>query len=237
MRGETWDRAVSRTPQEGGNEFSASTRSLGLPLPPAQSPETPDVAALLAWARVGSREALDELFEGFRDDLLSLIRGRLGRAFRAHLDADDVLQVTLLRAFEHITEFRGTSRRSLRAWLARIARNAIRDQVDYLKRERRDMDRTVPLDDVVQSLADEDRSPISRLIWEEEAGRLVKAIACLHDRHRLVILLRKQEELSFGEIGERLGRSPDACRMLLVRAMADLARRLDPVTFRPRLAV
>jgi DNA-directed RNA polymerase specialized sigma24 family protein len=37
-----------------------------------------------------------------------------------------------------------------------------------------------------------------------------------------VILLRKFEELSFAEIGERLGKSPDACRMLLARAMTAL---------------
>ena len=40
-------------------------------------------------------------------------------------------------------------------------------------------------------------------------------------------MLRKLEELSFAEIGERLGRSPDACRMLLARAMTALTLKLD----------
>jgi len=50
--------------------------------------------------------------------------------------------------------------------------------------------------------------------------RLEQAIESLGEAHREVILLRHFEELSFPEIAERLGGSPDACRMLLPRAMA-----------------
>ena len=35
-------------------------------------------------------------------------------------------------------------------------------------------------------------------------------------------MLRKFEELSFREIGARMGRSEDACRMLLARALTAL---------------
>jgi len=52
--------------------------------------------------------------------------------------------------------------------------------------------------------------------------RLEQAIESLGEDHRKVILLRHFEELSFPEIAECLGRSPDACRMLLARAMAAL---------------
>jgi len=41
-----------------------------------------------------------------------------------------------------------------------------------------------------------------------------------------VILLRKFEELSFKEIALRLGRSEDACRMLLARAMTALTMKM-----------
>ena len=149
MRGQTWpSRTVARIPQEG-RELSALCCPVGSLVPSARPAETLDIVTLLERVRMGSREAVDELFEEFREELLSLIRRRLGRGLRAYLEADDVLQITLLRAFEHVTEFRGTSRQSLHAWLARIARNAIRDQVDYLRRQRRDMCRTLPLDDVV----------------------------------------------------------------------------------------
>jgi DNA-directed RNA polymerase specialized sigma24 family protein len=41
--------------------------------------------------------------------------------------------------------------------------------------------------------------------------------------------MRKFEELSFAEIGRRMGRSDDACRMLLVRAMTALTMKLSEI--------
>ena len=61
----------------------------------------------------------------------------------------------------------------------------------------------------------------------EEAQRLEAAIESLSPEHREVIVLRKFEELSFAEIGRRMGRTDDACRMLLARAMTALTLRLS----------
>jgi DNA-directed RNA polymerase specialized sigma24 family protein len=43
-------------------------------------------------------------------------------------------------------------------------------------------------------------------------------------------MLRKFEELGFAEIGERLGKTEDACRVAFARAMAALTVRLGPVS-------
>jgi len=48
--------------------------------------------------------------------------------------------------------------------------------------------------------------------------------------YREIILLRKFEELSFKEIGTRLDKSPDACRMLLARAMTAVTLKLRELT-------
>ena len=48
--------------------------------------------------------------------------------------------------------------------------------------------------------------------------------------HFEVILLRKYEELTFPEIGERLGKSADACRMLYARAMTALTRKIQEIS-------
>jgi RNA polymerase sigma-70 factor, ECF subfamily len=65
------------------------------------------------------------------------------------------------------------------------------------------------------------------VILDEEARRLEDALDGLSPDHRDVILMRKFEELSFGEIARRTGRSEDACRMLLARAMTALTLRLS----------
>ena len=63
----------------------------------------------------------------------------------------------------------------------------------------------------------------------EEAERLEAALETLSPAHREIILLRKFEELSFAEIGRRLGKSEDACRMLLARAMTALTLTLAEI--------
>ena len=58
--------------------------------------------------------------------------------------------------------------------------------------------------------------------------RVEAALETLEEHHREVIVLRKLEELTFAEIGERLGKSEDACRMLFARALTALTSRLGP---------
>ena len=60
------------------------------------------------------------------------------------------------------------------------------------------------------------------MILDERAARLEAALASLSGDHREIILLRKFQDLPFAEIARRLGRSEDACRMLLARAMTAL---------------
>lgn len=185
-----------------------------------------EVSVLLRRARQCSPEATNELLGGCRRQLLAFIRTRLGPDLRRHLEPEDVLQITLMRAFQRLHQFRGESREGLLSWLARIAQNVIRDRADYLHSRCRDADRTVPLGEALVSMTAEVRSELSRLILSEEVGRVRKALESLDPRQQGVILLRTRDELSFQDIARRLGRSPDACRMLLARAMARLSERV-----------
>jgi RNA polymerase sigma-70 factor, ECF subfamily len=169
--------------------------------------------------------ALDRLYERCTPRLLSYIRLKLGRALRERLESRDILQATLLKSFQHLAEFRGADGQSLMAWLARIADREIVDRADYHHRQQRDAGRESPLDDHPELTA-RVRSVLSQVILDEQAGEqahaLEAALDSLSDAHRQVILLRKFEELSFKEIARRLGKSEDACRMLLARAMTTL---------------
>ena len=72
------------------------------------------------------------------DKLLALIRIRLSPSLRREVESGDILQQTLLKAFQRIEQFEGADRDTLMGWLATIAWNEIRDQADYYKRLRRD---------------------------------------------------------------------------------------------------
>jgi RNA polymerase sigma-70 factor, ECF subfamily len=172
-------------------------------------------------AREAPDPALEDLYQRCAPRVLSYIRLKLGPALRERLESRDILQATLLKSFRHLDEFRGADGRALMAWLARIADREIVDRADYYRRERRDLARETPIDDQPE-LAARARSVLSQAIADEQASAIEAALESLSESHRQVILLRTFEDLSFREIAERLGRSEDACRMLLARAMTAL---------------
>src|SRR5574341_925606 len=184
-----------------------------------------DSSVLLRQARAGSPDAINALFAQCGERVLAFIRLRLGHELRAQVESGDILQVTLLRAFTHLDQFEGGGSRTLVAWLTAIAQNVIRNQAEHARREKRDAGRTVPLSEEVERVAGDLGSQASQLVLREETRRLEAAMESLDRIHREVIMLRKYEELSFHEIALRLGRSPDACRMLLARALTTLSER------------
>jgi len=60
----------------------------------------------------------------------------------------------------------------------------------------------------------------------DEARRVLRAVAELPDDRRQVVLLRFVDGLSSREIGQVMDRSEGAARVLLHRALRDLADRL-----------
>ncbi len=178
---------------------------------------------LLERARAGSNQALGTLLGRCGPKLLALIRARLGASLRRETESRDLLQSTLLKALVHFEEFRG-ERGSLMAWLARIAENEIRDLATYHGRARRDAARRVSLDASPEAafLIARVRSQTSLVAQGERLERVERALETLSAEHREVIVLRMLEERGFAEVAERMGRGPEACRMLFVRAMTAL---------------
>lgn len=182
---------------------------------------------LVEQAKNGSQEALNRLFDLYGHRLLALIRLRMGPFLRSRLESQDLLQQTMLKAFERFDQFGGSGETTLMGWFGSIARNEIRDQAKYLQRGGRDVKRAVPLEAAADAIAVPVRTEVSRLQFLAQAERLESAIETLDEIHREVLLLRRFEELTFPQIGEYLDKSPDACRMLYSRAMAALTFKLQ----------
>ena len=159
--------------------------------------------------------------------MLGLIRLRMGAKLRAKMESGDLLNATLLRAFRSFDSLQARNTPSLMAWLARIAESEIHDEADRLSARRRDAAKEVALDSGFAELEARVRSQTSRLVLSESRLRLERALSQLSDEYREIVLLRHYEELHFKEIGARLGKSPDACRMLLARAMTALTLKMQ----------
>jgi RNA polymerase sigma-70 factor (ECF subfamily) len=72
-------------------------------------------------------------------------------------------------------------------------------------------------------------TPSAIVSKREDFDKLTKAIEALKPEYREVIVLTKIEGLSYGEIGDKLGKSADAVRMLFSRAMAALTGAFEVV--------
>ncbi len=186
-------------------------------------------SSLFKQARRGSGAAVGAIFERYGERLHALIRLRLGPNLRRRLESRDILQATLLKAFQGIDRFDGSGSRSLMAWLGTIAQCEICDQADFYRRKKRDAALDTTLDEALDPVARKVRSEVSRLQLEEDGERLERALDELREAQREVILLRDFEELTFPEIGEQLGKSAGACRKSYVRALTVLTVKLRGV--------
>ncbi len=168
---------------------------------------------LIERAKTGDRGAFDELTSVLRERLLALVRSRLGKALRGKLEAEDVVQDALLKAFESIHAFRGTDADSLWGWLASISEHLIWNA---------SRKRSLQVTSLALDQPDPGVSPSRSLRREDRLTRLERAVSELKPDQREVIVLAKIEGLKTKEIAERLGRPEDSVRQLLSRGLRAL---------------
>jgi RNA polymerase sigma-70 factor (ECF subfamily) len=186
---------------------------------------------LLAFAKDGDRAALDQLCKVYAERVRRIVRLRMGKEMRSKLESMDLVQDAFIAALRSLDDFTYTNEGDFLRWISRIAENRLRDHVDKLHAEKRDIRREIPLTsnrDIEQEsfapvLGPVDSTTPSVVISKrEELNRLEKAMDKLKPEYRQVITLTKIEGLSYKEVADRLKKSPDAVRMLLCRAMAAL---------------
>lgn len=192
-----------------------------------------EVTRWLALARGGSLEALGRALEACRGYLLGIANRRLGADLRRKGGASDLVQQTFLDAQRDFERFQGQSEKELLAWLRQVLLNNLAHfQRHYRATGKRDLGREASLSGAESStgggvdLATQMPSPSEQLAAREEAEAVQRALKRLPEEHRRAIELRHQEQLTFEEIGRRLGRSTSGARALWVRAVERLNEEL-----------
>lgn len=182
-----------------------------------------DEAALVARAKAGDAAAFSELVQRYDRRVFRMAK----QITQNDDDAEDVLQETFLKAYTHLDDFQGNSK--FYTWLVRIAVNEA-----LMKLRKRRSDRTVPLDEPIDTGEDEvareiavwDQNPEETYSREELARILDEAIQSLKPAYRTVFVLRDIEELSIEETAEALGLSISAVKSRLLRARLQLRDKL-----------
>jgi RNA polymerase sigma-70 factor (ECF subfamily) len=175
--------------------------------------------------RAGDREEFSRLVDAYSGPIYRLALKMLA----IPTDAEDVLQNTFLKAFQHLKDFEGRS--SLSTWLYRIASN---EALMLLRKQRPE----IPLSDAAPEDDDNrDYSPTQFADWcclpeaeflsAESRAALDRAIQHLPEVQRIVFVLRDIEGLSIQETSEALNLSEAVVKTRLLRARLRLREELS----------
>ena len=186
---------------------------------------------LVTLAKQGDEAALEQLCKAYGERIRRIIRLRMGQELGHKVESMDFVQDAFISALRSLENFTYKNEGDFLRWVSKIAENRLRDNLDKFHADKRDIRKEIPLKDNTGSSRDSlirDFSPVdsttpSMIISKcEELNRLEKAMDKLKPEYREVIKLIKIEGLSYEEAGNRIGKSADAVRMLLARAMAAL---------------
>ena len=190
---------------------------------PSSSEINQTLAQQIEAARVGDSVALGELLELYRNYLLLTANRELESELQAKVAPSDVVQKTFLEACRDFQQFRGGSEAEILGWLKGILQHNLANvRREYRQASMRQINREQPLNPDADEHAVDKLTPGTALASEEQKQMVVQAINQLPELYRNVLLMRQQEDCSFPEIGERLGRSADSARKLWCRAVEQL---------------
>ncbi|HKE00326.1 MAG TPA: RNA polymerase sigma factor [Planctomycetota bacterium] len=193
-----------------------------------------DERTLVEHASRGDRGAVEELLALHLPRLRAYVRLHAGPALLRRESDEDLVQSVCREALQGLDRFEYRGEAQFRGWLFTAAARKIANRHAYWHAEQRDAARLAPprratdasndgeLEQACRSLS----TPSRKLVTAEEIARIEGALGGLSEERREIVLLSRVLGLSHREIAERTERSEAACRVLLSRALAELARAL-----------
>ncbi len=174
--------------------------------------------------RSGDRDALAQLVEAYSSQIYQLALKMVNNK----QDAEDVLQNTFIKAFQHVANFEGRS--SISTWLYRIAANEALMMIRKRRPEITEADSQLANDETSDitplEFIDWGRLPEEELLSSESKRQLDQAIENLPEKLRIVFLLRDVEGLSIQETAQSLDLSETNVKTRLLRARLRLREAL-----------
>ena len=171
-------------------------------------------------ARRGDAAAFGQLVRQYQDRLANALLYVCG----SHDEAEDVAQEAFVQAYVKLATFAGDS--AFYTWLYRIAMNAAISR----RRRRRDEE------SVEENREHSGREPHDgaeqaeeRLLREERAVLVRRALSRLSDEHRAILVLREVEGCDYDQIAAVLDVPVGTVRSRLHRARLQLKEQLDAV--------
>ena len=171
------------------------------------------IVRLVERAAGGDIEAFGELYSIYLDRIYRYVFYQV----KDKMTAEDITEDVFFKAWKVIDSCKGRGE-TFSPWLYRIAHNQV---IDILRSSRKQL-LTAEMETV-----DKVSGPELEVEAELERQELLGLIACLPQNQRQVIILKFIEGLNNHEIGQVMGKSQGAVRVLQMRALARLRRELS----------
>ena len=177
--------------------------------------------------------AFRELVTTYQSQVFNLVF----RMLNSREEAEDLAQEIFITVFKSIDSFRGDSKFS--TWLYRITANHCKNRYKYLARRR--FHAAEPLDEVSErSTAGRDGGPAialqaqisapDKILEGKRMERAIqRAIAALDEEHRLLVILRDIQGMSYQEIAEISQLAEGTVKSRLHRARMALKDQLNKI--------
>ncbi|MBI5432628.1 MAG: sigma-70 family RNA polymerase sigma factor [Planctomycetes bacterium] len=186
-----------------------------------------DVSRLIESAQRGDAIALETLLGRYLPGLRAFVRLRAGPTVRAHESASDIAQSVCREVLQNLSTFKYGGETGFKHWLYATALRKLQKRDEHWRAQKREAARVVGDEQALLDAYRNVSSPSRRAMAKEELARIEKAFDELGDDEREVITLARVVGLPHKEIAEAMGRTEGATRVLLHRALAKLAEKLD----------
>lgn len=177
-----------------------------------------------------------ELLQPFRNELYLLAQSQISGRLHRKLDADDLVQETMARAYQKVADLPDSIEpQEVKRWLIVILSNVLKDQMKHYATEKRDLRReqfdACELEKSAMRLeaflVSEQTSPSLAVAKKEKMEQLASALRLLSEDIRDVVLLKHIHGMTLKQISEHTQRTPASIAGLLRRGLAQLRHHID----------
>lgn len=170
---------------------------------------------LLVEAAQRDPEAFGALYERYLDAIFRYC------VYRVHSreDAEDITAQIFMKALRALPRFQW-QKVKFSAWLYRIAHNEV---IDYYRKSKA----TIDIEEVAFKLEDDKPLPDEMVINKEERAAVWQHVRKLPQHYQEIITLKFNDEMNYREIGEVIGKSESAVKMLFFRCFRKLREQMQ----------
>jgi RNA polymerase sigma-70 factor (ECF subfamily) len=176
----------------------------------------------------------DGTLEQFRAYLGCLVHMRLDPRLRGKFGVSDVIQQTLIEAYQALAQVRQLDAEGQKRWLRTALAHNLLEEVAKFRTQARDVGRERPLQQAVEEsscrlqdwLTCEETSPSQKVERQEYEHRVAEALARLPEPQREAVVLQHWHGWTLAQIAKHLGRTPGAVAGLIHRGLEKLGQSL-----------